>query len=105
MTAEYGAERTEWVLANTMQKQQGDGRYSASNQAWAKKFDIPKNASGFFCNAHPVLLNSFIDKVREKPSLLAALEANEKKSKEQFSQKSEPGKDTPIKNKNESEVN
>jgi hypothetical protein len=103
----YGAERVEWVLANTVQKQHYDGRYSSSNQSWAKKFDIPAKASGFFCSAHPVLLNSFIDKVREKPSLLAALEANEKKSREQFSQKSESVKETPektTKNKNEAEV-
>lgn len=40
----------------------------------------------------------------KKPSLLAALESNEKKSKEQFAQKSEPGKETPKKTKNEAEV-
>ena len=40
----------------------------------------------------------------EKPSLLATLEANEQKSKQQFAQKSEPGRDSPIKNKHEAEV-
>jgi hypothetical protein len=62
--------------------------------------------TSYHCNAHPVLLNSLIDKVREKPSLLATLEANEQKSKQQFSQKPEPGRETPdktIKNKNETE--
>jgi len=40
----------------------------------------------------------------EKPSLLATLEVNEKKSKEQFGQKSEPGKDAPKKTKEEETI-
>ena len=96
----YGAERVEWVLANTVQKQHYDGRYSSSNKAWAKDFDIPEKASDFHCSAHPVLLDGLISRVREKPSLLATLEANEQKSREQFGgQKPEPGRDTPKKDK------
>ena len=106
--AEYGKERVDWVLANTIQKQHYDGRYSSTNNDWAKGFDIPENASGFFANAHPVLVNSFIDRVqeaeREKPSLLDTLSKNEQKSRQQFGNKPEPGREAPKKNKNEQEV-
>jgi hypothetical protein len=103
--AEYGAERVDWVLANTIQKQHYDGRYSSANKKWAKDFDIPEKASSFFCNAHPTLLDGFIDRKRESmlenPSLLESLKVNEKKSREQYGNKAARDNATPKKDKRE----
>lgn len=34
---EFGYKRTAWVLANTLQQQEWDGRFSRQNKAWAKQ--------------------------------------------------------------------
>jgi hypothetical protein len=103
---EYGKDRVNWVLANTVQKQDYDGRLSSDNKTWAKGFDIPATASDFHCNIHPALLNSFINQCREtrhrKPSLMASLDAGERKSKEMFGDKAASQKD--IKNADRPEV-
>jgi hypothetical protein len=97
VTEEYGAGRVAWVLANTVQKQHYDGRYSSSNQAWAKGFDIPGDSSGSVAT-HPAIVDGFISRFREaaaerkqpeKPSILAALKQGAQKSKQQ----PEPGKE------------
>ncbi len=93
---EYGADRVAWVLANTIQKQHYDGRYSSSNRSWAKGFDIPKEASNFFLNSHPAIIDGFINRfreavaVQEKPSILEAI----KRGSEKRSQQSVPQKET-----------
>jgi len=101
--SEYGKDRVDWVLADIIQNHMYDGRYSYDNKAWAKCFDIPKKESGLYPDSHPYILNGFIERHREiaqeKPSLLEALEANERKSKKQFGQKAEPGKDAQIRAK------
>jgi len=85
--AEYGAERVDWVLANTIQKWCYDGRYSDSNKNWARRFDIPSEASGCICNTHPYVLDGFIDCAREaavasRPSVLAVLKENAGKNRQ-----------------------
>ena len=65
-----------------------------------KKITAPDNSE----KTSEVKRNKRTTKKSEKPSLLATLEANEQKSKQQFAQKSEPSKDTPTKNKHEAEV-
>ena len=90
VTEEYGAERVAWVLANTVQKQYYDGRYSSSNQAWAKGFDVPKDSSGTV-NTHPTVVDGFITRYREgaaerekqKPSIITALKQGADKSRQQ----------------------
>jgi hypothetical protein len=101
--AEYGAERVACVLAGNVKAAEYDGRFSNASKEWAQSIDIPSNAVHHL-NTHRAIVESFVNKFRkiekEKPSLLATLEANEQKSKRQFAQ-AEPGKDTPKKTKGE----
>ena len=63
----YGEERMNYVLANTVQMSDGDGRYSPGNKAWAKEISI-NNAEDdrrtFYVNSHPALLDGFITAYR-----------------------------------------
>ena len=67
---EYGYDRVNWVLANTVQENIHDGRYSAENKAWARGFFIPKEPefqnSTFAVNAHPVLIDGFVNQARQE---------------------------------------
>ena len=95
----YGADRVAWVLANTVQRQHYDGRYSSTNQAWAKGFDIPKDSAGTL-NTHPTIIDGFINRFREaatekekqKPSIIKALKQGTEKSKQQPEHKPEAKK-------------
>lgn len=85
----YGAERVELILAKVVQGADWDGRYSRQNKEWAKGFEIPQSMKDIYSNTHPCLLDGFLDKVREKPSVLETLKANAEKSRSQ----SEPKQD------------
>lgn len=39
---EFGMDRTNWVLANTVQLKDYDGRFSRQSKAWAQSFFIPR---------------------------------------------------------------
>ena len=55
------------VLANTVQLQDWDGRYSRRNKEWAKTIpnDNPETVRcGYALNSHPAVLDGFIDLVR-----------------------------------------
>ena len=59
----YGIDRVMFVLANTVQLQDWDGRYSPRNKAWAKT--IPNDNSdtvryGYAVNSHPAVLDGFM---------------------------------------------
>ena len=64
----YGEERMNYVLANTVQMSDGDGRYSPGNKAWAKEINI-NNAEddrrAFYVNSHPAVLDGFITAYRK----------------------------------------
>lgn len=65
----YGMDRVALVLANTVQLQDWDGRYSRRNKDWART--IPNHNSdtvrlGYALECHPAVLNGFIDLVREE---------------------------------------
>ena len=69
---EFGADRVQFVLANTVQQKSWDGRFSRENKAWAAAFSIePDVVMGmdrrvqFIVNSHPAVLNGFIDLVRK----------------------------------------
>lgn len=100
----FGMERVAFVLANTVQDKDWDGRISADNKAWAKEAPVPNdyNAWGgrrtheYVCSqAHPGLINLFVNRFRKeqeiakekKPSVLQKL--NEAK---QDVPKKSPGK-------------
>jgi len=105
VTGEYGSDRVAWVLANTVQKQYYDGRYSSSNQAWARGFDIPSDSGGTL-NTHPAVVDGFISRFREagieqkkeKPSILDALKQGAEKSRQQgkTNDKARKSKETEI---------
>ncbi len=111
ITEEYGADRVAWVLANTVQKQYYDGRYSSSNQAWAKNLNIPADLPSFHLNTHPAIIDGLISRFREadaersqkwkpaeKPSILAALKEGAEKAKQQ------PAADKSHKKSKETEI-
>lgn len=66
--SEYGWERVNMVLANTVQYKDYDGRFSHDNREWAKRIPLPDAArdsrAGFVTDAHPYLLDGFIDRAR-----------------------------------------
>ena len=70
--SEFGAERVLFVLANTVQHKDWDGRFSRENKAWAAAFSIePDMVMGmdrrvqFIVNSHPAVLDGFICMARE----------------------------------------
>ena len=89
---EYGTDRVEWVLANTLRHLNYDGRFSRSNREWAGSFAMPESGTqgydpglDFIVGSHPAVLDGFVDLVRrereaareqpEKPSIKGQLAA------------------------------
>lgn len=83
---EFGSERVLFVLANTVQQKDWDGRFSRENKAWAAAFSIePDVVMGmdrrlqFVVSSHPAVLDGFITMTRksmlesERPSVLESL--------------------------------
>ncbi len=72
----FGLERTMYVLANTVQQKDWDGRFSPRNKAWAKTIPIHANPdawgadrnSQFVVDSHPGLTDMFLDTVRRESS-------------------------------------
>lgn len=82
---QFGSERVNYVLANTVQIADWDARYSSDNRRWAEAIpvtDSPRDTSSsrysFVIRSHPYVLNGFISQVRkaerERPSLLEAIQ-------------------------------
>ena len=84
--SEFGSERVLFVLANTVQHKEWDGRFSRENKAWAAAFSIgPDVVMGmdrrvqFIVNSHPAVLDGFITMARKAvlekdcPSVLESL--------------------------------
>ena len=65
---QFGAERVEYVLANTVQQKDWDGRFSRDNKAWAKEISVcPENCTRFMVDrSHPGLTNIFVNAAREE---------------------------------------
>ena len=70
----FGLDRTLYVLANTVQQKDWDGRISPGNKAWAKSIPIQKNPdawgadrnASFVVNSHPGLTDLFLSTVRQE---------------------------------------
>jgi hypothetical protein len=94
---EYGIDRVAWIVAGNVHYHDSDGRLSSNNKEWAKGFDTPK--PDIHLKTHLAVLDGFVDNFRkaekEKPSLMAALEAGERKSKAEYASKSQSGLDAP----------
>ena len=63
----YGFDRVNWVLANTVQQNENDGRFSSDNKRWAAQFYIPNDDTRWqFCvGSHPGLTNLFVNQARQ----------------------------------------
>ena len=72
--AQFGAERVQYVLANTVQHKDWDGRISSDNKDWAKTVPICAGNSDYFVvdKSHPGLMDLFLTQTRKE------LEATEK---------------------------
>ena len=70
----YNFHRVLYVLANTVRQKDWDGRFSQSNKYWAATMYIPEDRDSFngdrntaFCvEAHPTLVNGYIDMARDQ---------------------------------------
>ena len=85
----YGAERVELLMAKIVQDSDWDGRYSRQNKDWAKDFEVPQGIKDVYSNTHPCLLDGFLTRLREKPSIIEAIRTNTEKSRQQ----SEPARE------------
>ena len=71
--AAYGYKRVSWVLANTVQQKDWDGRFSRENKEWAKRTYIPPDKDSamdqnynldFVADSHPAVLDGFVNQYR-----------------------------------------
>lgn len=70
---EYGTDRMEWVLANTINRKSFEGRFSRRNREWAKGIPVPGSPAygfdlrdEFVVESHPAVLDGFIDLYRKE---------------------------------------
>ena len=73
LAEKYGSDRIAFVLANTLQQESWDGRFSRDNKVWAAEFSIPENIvrgmdmnHELVINSHPAVLDGFIDMFRRE---------------------------------------
>ena len=64
---EFGFDRTNWVLANTVRQKKDDGRFSPDTKAWANRTYIPADDTNrqFAVEAHPAVTDGFITQARQ----------------------------------------
>lgn len=64
---EFGFDRTNWVLANTVRQKKDDGRFAPDTKAWAKQTYIPPDDANrqFTVESHPAVLDGFISHARK----------------------------------------
>ena len=105
----FGLDRTLYVLANTVQQKDWDGRISPGNKAWAKTIPIHPNPdawgtdrnTSFVVNSHPGLTNLFLSTVRRE-----YCQQQEKSSRQSVRAKlqKQPEKNSPKISANKKEV-
>ena len=73
LAEQYGSERMAFILANTIQQESLDERFSGDNKTWASEFPISENiVHGIDMNrelivsSHPAVLDGFIDIFRRE---------------------------------------
>lgn len=64
---QFGLERVNFVLANTIREKSWDGRFSISNKEWSRTIDVPQNDhnDAFLVESHPAVLDGFVDLARQ----------------------------------------
>ena len=63
----FGVDRVKFVLANTVNLADWDGRYSVRNKEWANTvsdYNSESNRLRYRVTSHPAVLNGYIDQVR-----------------------------------------
>ena len=66
---QFGMERVAFVLANTVNEREWDGRFSRENKDWAKTVPMSEdeNVRSECClTTHPAVLDAFINRIRRK---------------------------------------
>ena len=71
---QFGAERVLYVLANTIQQKEWDGRFTYPNKEWPKTVSIPSNMDSFgmdrnyafAVSSHPGLIDLFVTQARKE---------------------------------------
>ena len=65
--AQFGFNRVNFVLANTLREKPDDGRFSPSNRDWSRNLYVPRNDSNwaFTVESHPAVLDGFINLTRQ----------------------------------------
>lgn len=73
---EFGFQRTRWVLSNTLQHKDYDGRFHPDNRTWAKDLFLPDDPANrdFVVDSHPAVLNGFVDSFRNAYDQLQLLD-------------------------------
>lgn len=64
---DYGFKRVGWVLSNTIQQKNDDGRFSPYNKTWASQTFIPPSDRNhdFVVGSHPAVLDGFVTEFRD----------------------------------------
>lgn len=65
--SQFGFNRVNFVLSNTIREKSHDGRFSPSNKDWSRGIYVPKNDSNwaFTVESHPAVLDGFINLTRK----------------------------------------
>ncbi len=65
--SQFGFNRVNYVLSNTLREKHYDGRFSPSNKDWSKGIYVPKEDTNwaFAVESHPAVLDGFINQARE----------------------------------------
>jgi len=80
VTDAWGFRRTGFVLSNTIQYKDWDGRFSAANREWAQETYIPPDQQhncNFVCDAHSGLTDMFTKSFREAYQKLGLFSAEQ----------------------------
>ena len=103
---QFGSERVMYVLANTIQQKEWDGRFNYYNKEWAKTVDIPPNPdsfgfernSEFVVDSHAGLTDLFVSQARREVERQPRLSVREQieRAQEKMEKKS-PVQATPKK--------
>lgn len=64
---QFGFNRVNYVLSNTLREKNYDGRFSPSNKDWSKGIYVPKEDTNwaFTVESHPAVLDGFITQTRK----------------------------------------
>ena len=72
VVSQFGYHRTAYVLANSLQQKDHDGRFSHGNHHWAKSIFVPPDRDDysnrnvdFAVDSHPAVLDGFVNQFRK----------------------------------------